>query len=328
MKTRSLILLASAVTLAAGAALVGRSLMRPPPPVTIVKEVPAQAAPKPPVRYVLSAGDAMAAGRFVESDTLKTLTWREVPADAVRADDFSAANDQERRQVEREIYGSALRQPLQGGQSLTRGTLVYPGEPGFLGAVLTPGMRAVSIPTSAVDSNSGLLNSGDRVDVILSVQRTEIQKPTDMIPNSEYMLLASQTIVRNVRVLAMNNNPTAVTRLADPEQPATDKNTARRGQADSKNNPHPIPQPNTLFYESVTLEVSPADAERLALAREVGTLQVALLSHRDETASKVASREATHLREATSVFNGATPPMVKTFQGDKQAVQVYAPNGK
>ncbi|SAI54461.1 Flp pilus assembly protein CpaB [Bordetella ansorpii] len=327
MKTRSLILLASAVTLAAGAALVGRSLMRPPPPVTIVKEVPAQAAPKPPVRYVLSAGDAMAAGLFVKSDTLKTLNWRETTDDAVRADDFAAANDQERRKIEREIYGAALRQPLTAGQTLTQGALVYPGEPGFLAAVLTPGMRAVSIPTSAVDSNSGLVNSGDRVDVILALQRDGVEKPSPM-PNSEYAMLASQTIVRNVRVLAMNNNAVSLTPPADPEAAAAaEKTSGKRAAADNaKRNNRSLPAPNTLFYESLTLEVSPADAERLALAREVGTLQVALLSMHEAQTSVAASREATRLNAATAVFDGTTPRMVNTYQGTAAAVQTYRGN--
>jgi len=317
MKTRSLILLASAITLAAGAALVGRALMRPPAPVTIVKEVPVEVpAQKAPVRYVLTAQAPLEAGQFIKSETFRVLTWKEVPGDDVRADDYSAANDEGRRAIERDVYGAAVRQPLENGQNLTRAALVYPGEPGFLAAVITPGKRAVSIPINVVSSNSGLVNAGDRVDVILSLDRIDLDPPMERVPNSVYTALASQTIVRDVRVLAMNNNASSAAPLTDMEAP-TDA-VARRNQASRGQ-----PSPKTLYYGSITLEVSTEDAERLALARQVGTMQVALLSLHDEDAPKTATRDVTRLKDATAVFDNTAPQIVNVFQGTNQTVQTY-----
>lgn len=308
MKTRSLILLASAVALAAGAALVGRALMRPPPPVTIVKQVEAQRAP---VRQVLSAAGPLAPGDFVAG---RTLAWRELPASEIRAEHYTANTDEERRKVERAVAGSTPRRALRDGEPLTRDGLVFSGDHGFVASVLKPDMRAVSIPASAVTSNSGLVSAGDRVDVILHLERDKNQPPASGQADTTFTALASQTIVRNVRVLALNGNPAGIAPAGNAA--ATDASAADKKAAPARN-----------YYESLTLEVPPRDSERLALAREVGLLQLALRSAQADTVEQPhdAVNTVTRINDATDIFNkpARQAVVVQTFRGERQSVQSF-----
>ncbi|WP_191576377.1 Flp pilus assembly protein CpaB [Achromobacter insolitus] len=307
MKTRSLILLASAIALAAGAALVGRALMRPPPPVTIVKQVE---APRAPVRMVLSAAGTLAPGDFVAG---RTLAWRELPAGEIRAEHYTADTDEERRKVERTVAGSTPRRTLQDGQPLTRDGLVFSGDHGFVASVLKPDMRAVSIPASAVTSNSGLVSAGDRVDVILHLERDTSQPPLPGQPDTSFTTLASQTIVRNVRVLALNGNPAGI---APASNAATDTADKDKKAAPPRN-----------YYESLTLEVTPHDSERLALAREVGLLQLALRSAQADTVEQPHDviTAVTRVNDATDIFNKPPrqPVVVQMFKGEQQKAQTF-----
>lgn len=308
MKTRSLILLASAIALAAGAALVGRALMRPPPPVTIVKQVE---APRAPVRMVLSAAGPIEPGDFVAG---RTLAWRELPAGEIRAEHYTADTDEDRRKIERAVAGSTPRRALQDGQPLTRDSLVFSGDHGFLASVLKPEMRAVSIPTSAVASNSGLVSAGDRVDVILHLERDKDQPPMPGQAPVSFTSLASQTIVRNVRVLALNGNPAGITPVSSA---AVDASAADKKAVPVRN-----------YYESLTLEVTPRDSERLALAREVGPLQLALRSVQADTVEQPhdAVRSVTRINDATDMFNqpARQTVVVQTFRGERQSVQSFS----
>lgn len=307
MKTRSLILLASAITLAAGAALVGRALMRPPPPVTIVKQVD---APRTPVRQVLTLSGAFTPGDFV---TGRALTWRELPADQIRAEHYTANTDEERRKIELAVAGATPRRVLSEGAPLTRDALVFPGDHGFVASVLKPDMRAVSVPTSAVTSNSGLVTAGDRVDVILHLERDKKQAPMPGQADTSFSTLAAQTIVRNVRVLALNGNTGGIApAVNEPAAPAVaDKKLA----------------PVRNFYESITLEVDPKDGERLALAQEVGSLQIALRSVQADAAGQTQDSDTrvTRVNDATDIFNlpRAQPVQVHTYRGDRYRMEVF-----
>ena len=69
---------------------------------------------------------------------------------------------------ETQFVGAVVRRPLTVGQPLSAGSVVKPGERGFLAAVLEPGMRAISVPVDEAAGNAGLIFPGDRVDLILT----------------------------------------------------------------------------------------------------------------------------------------------------------------
>src|SRR5437667_276219 len=80
------------------------------------------------------------------------------------------------------------------GEPIRRSLIVKPGDREFLQVVLTSGARAIAIPISSVGAGTGLLNPGDRVDVVLTQNF-----------NSEGLARrsVSETIAQNLRMLAI-----------------------------------------------------------------------------------------------------------------------------
>src|SRR5205085_1959368 len=53
-------------------------------------------------------------------------------------------------------------------EAITESKVVAPGSRGFLAAVLSPGMRAVSVPVSNTSGISGFVVPGDQVDILIT----------------------------------------------------------------------------------------------------------------------------------------------------------------
>jgi pilus assembly protein CpaB len=139
-----------------------------------------------------------------------------------------------------EVYGAALRHRVSAGEPINRSALVKPGDRDFLQVVLSPRARAIAIPVTVGGASTGLLYPGDWVDVIL----------TQTFKNDPPLTRRSvgETVVENLRVLAI-----------DPLEP---KPTG----------------PSSSFGRTVTLEVSPEQAEKIDVATELGKLSLTLRS--------------------------------------------------
>src|ERR1700710_437112 len=107
------------------------------------------------------------------------------------------------------LIGTVVRNEISAGQPLTQGAIVRPGERGFLAAALGPGMRAVTVGVSATSGVAGFVFPGDRVDLVLT---QEVTGGGDGPP-----LKASETIIRNVRVLATDQRMSAQGEDGKPE---------------------------------------------------------------------------------------------------------------
>jgi pilus assembly protein CpaB len=151
------------------------------------------------------------------------------------------------------VIGSAARRGFTPGEVVMASALVRPDQRDFLAAVLAPGQRAVTIPVDTAGSASGLVQPGDRVDVIL------VQEIGD---NDHRM--AAEAVLRSARVLALGRDLT-------PAKPSA------LSSAVSDSSP-----------KTITLEASPRDAQRLFVAARLGQLQLALRSVGD-----VASNDET-----------------------------------
>lgn len=158
---------------------------------------------------------------------------------------------------EDEAVGAVVRYAVAKGQPLTDGGLVKPGERGFLAAVLAPGMRAVSVPVDEASANAGLIFPGDRVDLVLA------QSLAAEAGERGRARRVAETVLEDVRVLAMGR------RLKGAEG-----------------------EEGSIQARTVTLEVTPADAERVALVTELGKLTLSLrsLARADETAEAATAR--------------------------------------
>lgn len=146
------------------------------------------------------------------------------------------------------LNGTVVRNAITAGQPLTKGAIVSPGDRGFLAAALGPGMRAVTIPVSGLTGVAGFVFPGDRVDLML----------TQTVQGDGPEMKVSETVIRNIRVLATDNRVT--------------QTTNEEGQA--------VAQKAKL----VTLEATPKIAEKISVAQTLGTLSLALRSLADSTA--------------------------------------------
>lgn len=154
--------------------------------------------------------------------------------------------------------------------ALQRGDVLLPAHSEGLGgqvfsATLTKGRRALTIEVDTVNAVSGMLRPGDRIDLIYGV------RGTDAGDSSERSL----PLLSNVRVLA------------------TDQTLTKRDDGSGKER----------SFSTVTLDVSPREAQRIIVAKQSGRL-VATLRHPDD-----AERNATGVITADDLTRGARPPV-------------------
>ncbi|MGY6635605.1 MAG: Flp pilus assembly protein CpaB [Erythrobacter sp. SCN 62-14] len=145
------------------------------------------------------------------------------------------------------LMGTVVRFPITAGEPVTQGALVAPGDRGFLAAALGPGMRAVTVPVSAQTGVAGFVFPGDRIDLVL----------TQMVEGEGTPLKAAETVLSNLRVLATDQ--------------ATETNKDDSGQT------------VVSTFQTVTLEVTPKIAEKIAVAQTIGQLSLVLRSIRDSS---------------------------------------------
>ncbi|MEJ2117828.1 MAG: Flp pilus assembly protein CpaB [Alphaproteobacteria bacterium] len=116
-----------------------------------------------------------------------------------------------------------------------------------MSAVLKPGHRAVAVSINAPQSSSGLLLPGDFVDVILT-------QSFDARTLNQARRSVGETILRYRRVVAV-----------EKELENKGKGVVAKAKAVAKSKSRP---PKTI-----TLEVTPREAERLYVAMQLGKLQ-------------------------------------------------------
>lgn len=232
MNAKSMILIVAALLFAGGTAFVASKLMGTKPP---VKQAQVQ---EQPAKKVLVAKGNLPAGTFIKEED---LSWQKWPLDGVNdsylLEDQTDINN---------IVGAVVRKGIVAGEPVTEAQIARPGERGFLAAVLTPGMRAISIDVNEPSSVSGLVFPGDRIDILLNMQFTVKEIGADgQLQTSDYHPQTSETILENVRLLATDRN------LNDIEGEPKKLNT-------------------------VTIEVTPKQAEMVKVAAQMGSLNVSL----------------------------------------------------
>ncbi len=233
MDKKKLILLVGALVIAIGTALAARSMFAG----AAAPEVEA-AEPEPQGPKVLVAKRSLPVGTIITADAVAYQLWpQELVQDAYFIDGEA---DME------QLLGTVVRNGMTAGEPVTQGSLVSPGDRGFLAAALGPGMRAVTVPVSARTGVAGFVFPGDRVDMVL----------TQTVAGGEGApLQTSETILTNLRVLATDQSTETTT--------TEDGRTVVRA------------------FRTVTLEVTPRIAEKIAVAQTIGTISLALRSIAD-----------------------------------------------
>ncbi len=236
MDVRKLALLMGAAVVAIVTALMAKSMFS------------ASTAPQAQAAAVVSVGPEvlvatrpLPVGTIIQPDAFRFQPW---PKDLVQNVYYIKGTAQPEK-----LWGSVVRNEVTAGQPLTQGSLVQPGDRGFLAAALGPGMRAVTVSVSASSGVAGFVFPGDRVDLVLT--------QTVAGGGNGPPLKVSETIIRNMRVLA------------------TDQRTDSKDE-DGKT--------EVKTFSNVTMEATPKIAEKIAVAQTMGQLSLSLRSIADNNA--------------------------------------------
>ena len=157
------------------------------------------------------------------------------------------------------IVGAVARRRILANEPISPHQLIQRGDKSNASAVVSPGMRAVSIGISPSTASGGFIAPGDYVDVILSVEwKPGVDENGKKLPEGTAMMLpdgdqlvkiTTETVLRNVKVLAIDQSL---------------GRSAEEGPAD--------------VGKTATLEVSLSDTEKLLTATKLGSIALVLRS--------------------------------------------------
>lgn len=193
----------------------------------------------------LIASSDLRPGQFVRPEDLEWQPWPETANHErfVTLSDEDAQNDALADEARDSFKGGVMRNPMLKGQPIQKGQVVFPGDRGFLAAVLKPGMQAVSVSIAKEAGVSGLVFPGDRVDVVVALRL----KGHDVLGDATTRFV-STTMLEDVRVLAIDQTLS----VDDGE--------------------------DSIPGKTATLEVSSKQARKVSVAREMGKISLALRS--------------------------------------------------
>jgi pilus assembly protein CpaB len=245
---------------------------------------PSAQAPPPARVSILVAARGVQAGTLLKPEDIAA---REVPAAEARD---GALRD--RPEARLELIGAMVRRTLAAGDVLSLDGVLRPGENGFLAAVLAPGMRAVTVGVDAVSGAAGLIWPGDRVDVIL----TQAFDESETAPARR---VAGETVLTAARVIAVDRH------LVQGMQPGAVGDSLRETN------------------RTVTLEVSPEQATRVAVAIRLGRLSLALRAAGTPVEEGIAQRPVWG-----GDVSGAFSPAGASASGAGATIRVFGGPGR
>jgi len=145
------------------------------------------------------------------------------------------------------LPGSLVRKFVDAGNPVTLDDILRPRDRGFLASVLAPDSRAITIKVDEESGVAGLIRPGDHVDVVL----TQVFDKAD--PGRRAL---SETVLGNVRVIAI------------------DQEIAQGGR--------PVIGSPGKFAQTVSLELTPEQVKRITVAKQLGTLALAVRAAVDQ----------------------------------------------
>jgi pilus assembly protein CpaB len=190
----------------------------------------------PATKMILVAALAIPGGSLLASDDVQQ---REIPVDQL-VKEYNLDTAENRRG----LMGAMVKRNLGAGEAIRSDDLMRPSDHGFMAAVLSPGMRAVTINVDAASGSSGLIWPGDRVDLILTQTNNDPGAPIGR-------RISAHTVLSNVRVVAIDS------------QLISSSNRNASASVDAQN-------------RTVTLEVDEEQAQRVAVGMRLGRLSVSV----------------------------------------------------
>ena len=194
--------------------------------------------------------------------TAEMVEVRQVPAAVALNDAFRDTT---------QLVGKVARLPLAAGEQVqARDVATATVAPGTISSdmplsyVIPKGMRAVSIPIEEATAAGGLIRPGDRVDIIGVFDVTVYGVGSDPTSSVNIKNFLTMTVLQDVEVLAVAQAVVPVV-VGEPQDEG--------GQIERVPVQEVKPNPKAA---TLTLAVTPEQAQRLAWAQSVGELKVAL----------------------------------------------------
>ncbi|MDD3288322.1 MAG: Flp pilus assembly protein CpaB [Alphaproteobacteria bacterium] len=234
MNARKVVLLVVALIIAGGTMMLARSMLSTPGQPGDKSGVSARVEAPVSVEVSVAARD-LPAGTILKDTDFKWQVWPKEGA--------TEAFIVKEKKDAKEFIGAVVRQGIRTGEPILVSKIVSSKEQGFLAAALAPGMRAITIPITPASGVAGFAFPGDSVDVV--VTHKIIRRSVD--GNSQTERRVSETMLSDVRVLALDQRTDDQAKDAKPAQLAT-------------------------------LEVTSKEAEQLALVNDIGVLSLVLRS--------------------------------------------------
>jgi pilus assembly protein CpaB len=296
MKPARIVVICIAAVSAIGLALVVRAMGSGAP--TAVATAAPVVAVVPMAKVLVAARDLEPGRRLADSD----MEWKDWPAadvnpmfitdgtvqvpggdtpeakpDGAVASVTRAATNLATGGAKGDYVGSVVREPILAGEPIVGRKIVRAGDSGYMAAYLEPGMRAMAIRVTVETAAGGFILPGDRVDVLLTRETNLSNVGSDDASRAKF---TSSIVMQNVKVLAIDQS----TRAGDDEQ--------------------------AVVGATATMELSPRDAESLALAKSEGELSLVLRSYADTAGPSGGVGSAARQTSAVRVYRGGAPEVV------------------
>ncbi len=220
----------------------------------------------PPTKMILAVAQPVQGGSLLTSDDVQQ---KEIAVDEMMKE-YSLDTVENRRA----LMGAMVKRNLGAGEALRSDDLMRPSDHGFMAAVLSPGMRAVTINVDAASGSSGLIWPGDRVDLIL----TQMNNDPNMAVGRR---ISAHTVLSNVRVVAVDSQLVS----------APNRNAAASLDAQNR---------------TVTLEVDEEQAQRVAVGMRLGRLSVSV-----RASSAVAGNAKTESKREATFAEDVLPDLIE-----------------
>lgn len=186
----------------------------------------------------------------------------------------------------KELQDRVVKTSIQRGEPILNARLAPIGTQGGLSAVIADGKRAMTVRVNDVVGVAGFALPGNYVDVMVNTQ----QERRGARENEEKQQI-SKTVLEHVLVLAV---------------------AQEAGRDDTK----------PKVVNAVTLELTLEDAERLDLARNIGTLSLVLRNQADKQpvmSTGITKRQLFGDKEEPVITLAETKPMVKAIKISQRA---------
>ena len=230
-------------------------------------------------------------GMPITPDQIKTI---EVLPDTVPTDSIFVSAD--------DVVGKTPRERILAGEPVRLERLAQVGAGFGLNAIIQPGRRAMTIETDSESSIAGFLQPGNFVDVIVTI------KPDERLVDAKWL---TETILQQVKVLAVGDSMEGG---ATSEQTATASTKGSKADNKGEKAPAKPAQPKGGLRRqkpTVTLEVTPEEAEQLALASSRGDLHLILRGDVDTVQTEMGGPTTISTLMRTEELKPETVPAAK-----------------